>query len=135
MLLPAVWLSVANVAMAAEPPPAASMFLVASRELTDPNFSQTVVLLLRYDEDGAMGVIVNRRTRALLKDAIPGLDAGSRSRHHVYLGGPVQLGTLRSSPDRPSRLRTPITSSAIYRYRPAVGCSTASSPNLQTTRD
>ena len=95
MLLPAVWLSVANVAMAAEPPPAASMFLVASRELTDPNFSQTVVLLLRYDEDGAMGVIVNRRTRAFLKDAIPGLDAGSRSRHHVYLGGPVQLGTLR----------------------------------------
>lgn len=71
------------------------MFLVASRELTDPNFSQTVVLLLRYDQDGVMGVIVNRRTRAVLKDAMPELDAESRTRHHVYLGGPVQIGTLR----------------------------------------
>lgn len=71
------------------------MFLVASRDLTDPNFSRTVVLLLRYDDSGAMGVIVNRRTRAVLKDAIPDLNATDTTRHHVYLGGPVQLGTLR----------------------------------------
>jgi putative transcriptional regulator len=88
-------LFMADVAVTAQPPPAASMFLVASRDLTDPNFSRTVVLLLRYDQDGAMGVIVNRRTRVVLKDAIPGLDAGSGTTHHVYLGGPVQIGTLR----------------------------------------
>lgn len=88
--LPCSW-SAADV----EPAPAASMFLVAARDLTDPNFSKAVVLLLRYDESGAMGVIVNRPTRALLREAIPSLEATTRVRNRVYLGGPVQVGTLR----------------------------------------
>ena len=37
-------------------------FLVAARKLADPNFSQTVVLLVDYDQGGAMGVIINRPT-------------------------------------------------------------------------
>lgn len=95
LLLAATCLPAPDAAIGAEPAPSASMFLVASRELTDPNFSRTVILLLRYDDSGAMGVIVNRRTRVVLKDAIPDLDARDSARHHVYLGGPVQLGTLR----------------------------------------
>ena len=38
----------------------AGMLLLASPELVDPNFADTVVLLLDADEDGAMGVVLNR---------------------------------------------------------------------------
>jgi len=36
--------------------------LVASRKLRDPNFRQTVVLLLEHNDDGALGVVLNRPT-------------------------------------------------------------------------
>ena len=35
---------------------APGMFLVAPRELRDPNFRRSVVLLLQYERDGAMGM-------------------------------------------------------------------------------
>ena len=38
----------------------AGMLLLASPELLDPNFADTVVLLLDADEEGAMGVVLNR---------------------------------------------------------------------------
>src|SRR5688572_13493784 len=40
----------------------AGMLLVATPELVDPNFSDTVVLLLDVDEQGALGVVLNRPT-------------------------------------------------------------------------
>jgi putative transcriptional regulator len=38
----------------------AGMLLLASPELLDPNFVDTVVLLLDADDEGAMGVVINR---------------------------------------------------------------------------
>ncbi len=38
----------------------AGSFLVARPVLKDPNFAQTVVLLLAHNADGAFGVVVNR---------------------------------------------------------------------------
>jgi len=38
----------------------AGMLLLASPELVDPNFVETVVLLLDADDEGAMGVVINR---------------------------------------------------------------------------
>jgi putative transcriptional regulator len=64
-------------------------FLVASKELGDPNFMQTVVLLTKYDKRGAMGVIVNRPTRLRLASVFDKVPAAKERTDPVYSGGPV----------------------------------------------
>ncbi|MBI1788421.1 MAG: YqgE/AlgH family protein [Acidobacteria bacterium] len=79
---------------------AAGKFLVASRDLTDPNFAETVVLLVNYDENGAMGLIVNRRTRVPLSRVFDELKEAKGRADPVHVGGPVSrtgvLALLRS---------------------------------------
>ena len=41
-------------------PSLANHFLVAMPELQDPNFHQTVTLICQHDENGALGVVINR---------------------------------------------------------------------------
>jgi putative transcriptional regulator len=62
--------------------------LVASRNLGDPDFARTVVLLVRYDEKGALGLILNRRTDVPLSRVLD-LEAAKDRSDPVYLGGPV----------------------------------------------
>ncbi len=62
--------------------------LVASRSLRDPDFAGTVVLLVRYDEKGALGLILNRRTAVPLSRVLD-LEAAKGRSDPVYLGGPV----------------------------------------------
>jgi putative AlgH/UPF0301 family transcriptional regulator len=62
--------------------------LVASRSLGDPDFARTVVLLVRYDEKGVVGLILNRRTDIPLSRVLD-LDAAKGRSDPVYLGGPV----------------------------------------------
>jgi putative transcriptional regulator len=65
-------------------------FLIATPLLSDPNFSQTVVLMAHHDQEGAMGWVLNRiherPARALLTPT-------HRERVHaetpLHLGGPV----------------------------------------------
>jgi putative transcriptional regulator len=42
----------------------AGSFLIARSVLKDPNFAQSVVLVLNHDEDGALGLVVNRLLEA-----------------------------------------------------------------------
>jgi len=64
-------------------------FLVAARQLQDPNFSETVVLLIEYGENGAIGLIVNRPSDAELRAVLPDME-GLRKREDVlFIGGPV----------------------------------------------
>jgi putative transcriptional regulator len=81
---------------------AAGKFLVASRELGDPNFAEAVILLLQYDaEQGSMGLIVNRKTDLPLSRVFQDLKEAKGRTDPVYIGGPVELttvlGLLRSS--------------------------------------
>jgi putative transcriptional regulator len=71
--------------------PAKGRFLVASRSLSDPNFAQAVVLLLVYEERGAMGVIINRPSHVPLSSALPELEELRRRKDPVFFGGPVAL--------------------------------------------
>lgn len=69
--------------------PQIGMFLLATPRLSDPRFSRTVVLLLNYDETGALGVVVNRPTDLSLRDALAVPLPGSET-HLVHYGGPVE---------------------------------------------
>jgi putative AlgH/UPF0301 family transcriptional regulator len=60
--------------------------LVASRGLGDPHFAETVILLVRHDESGALGLILNRRTNVPLSRV---LDLAKDRSDPVYVGGPV----------------------------------------------
>jgi len=68
---------------------ARGMFLVAGRRLMDPNFSESVVLLLEYDAKGALGLIVNRPTEVPLADLLPEVEELKERADVVYVGGPV----------------------------------------------
>ena len=65
-------------------------FLVASRKLNDPNFSQTVVLLIRYDRYGASGVVINRPLTVKLSAVFPELKISKHRNEVIYFGGPVE---------------------------------------------
>jgi len=69
-------------------------FLVASRELRDTHFARTVILLLDYDEEGALGLIVNRRTPLRVASVFPGLGELDEDQHSVFEGGPVDRRSL-----------------------------------------
>jgi putative transcriptional regulator len=66
--------------------------LVAVPQLADPNFRQSVVLLLQQGDDGALGIVINRESPMLLRElcrdhSIP--YAGDPDKR-VRFGGPVQ---------------------------------------------
>lgn len=65
-------------------------FLVATPTLADPTFSRSVILMLNHDEDGALGIIVNRPTPATLAQVFPHLEHASDRTDTLYLGGPVR---------------------------------------------
>ena len=66
-------------------------FLVAGRDLRDPNFSRTVVLLIGYDPEGAMGLVINRRTHVPVSEVFTESEELRRAVGRIYLGGPVSL--------------------------------------------
>ena len=67
----------------------AGRLLVASRKMRDPRFAKSVILILRYEEQGALGLIVNQPTVVLLADLLPEVKDLKERGDRVYLGGPV----------------------------------------------
>ena len=64
-------------------------FLIASRDLTDPNFSESVILLIVYSSSGALGVVINRRSDVKLAKVLPDIDELQKRPDTLYIGGPV----------------------------------------------
>jgi putative transcriptional regulator len=65
--------------------------LVASPDLLDPNFLRTVVLIVQHNEQGALGLILNRRTHAKLKQVWEQVSPQPcDSEEYVHAGGPVE---------------------------------------------
>lgn len=78
----------------------AGRLLVASPRLVDPNFARTVVVLLNHDEQGAMGLVINRPTEVQVGDHLPEWVDSLVSPPVVFYGGPVEqsvgIGLRRS---------------------------------------
>lgn len=64
--------------------------LVAGPDLLDPNFRRTVVLISEHGEEGAMGVVLNRRSEHPVAEAVPDLADLVEPGERVHIGGPVQ---------------------------------------------
>lgn len=78
----------------AQTDPDRAFLLVANPELADPNFAGTVVLAVRADPGGPLGVILNRPTTTALSSVYPDrADAAGRN-DLVFFGGPVQPDAL-----------------------------------------
>ena len=68
----------------------AGKLLIASRSLRDPNFCQTVVLILEHNDDGALGVVLNRPTTRSVSEVREAVEFDPcECDQEIYLGGPV----------------------------------------------
>lgn len=65
-----------------------SILLVASRDLDDPNFQQSVVLVTRHGRSPPIGVIINRPLDVRLDKLFPALPQAGK--HLLHRGGPVE---------------------------------------------
>lgn len=77
---------------AAKPPTA--ILLVAKHDLSDPDFSDSVVLVMNNLGPAPVGIIVNRPTPVPVSRLFPDLKRLTRVRDRVYFGGPVEFGTV-----------------------------------------
>ena len=79
--------------MSVEPTALANQLLVALPSLADPNFARAVALICQHDDDGAMGVVVNRVSEYTLGDVFEqmGIESGDEALRAspVLAGGPV----------------------------------------------
>jgi putative transcriptional regulator len=89
----------------------AGMLLVASPALLDPNFADSVVLLLDVDEGGALGVVLNRPSGVRVRDVLEGWGEVVSEPDVLFQGGPVSVqgalavGAVRTERDVPVGFR------------------------------
>jgi putative transcriptional regulator len=77
-----------------EPAEREPVLLVASPDLQDPNFAQTVVLVMFPAGGGPLGVILNRPTPFRLGELFPQDPVLKTREDPVAFGGPVRLEAL-----------------------------------------
>ena len=64
--------------------------LVAGPALLDPNFWRTVVLIVEHNEEGALGLVLNRPSETSVAEAVPQLETLLDPDERLFIGGPVQ---------------------------------------------
>jgi putative transcriptional regulator len=68
--------------------------LIGAPSIFDPNFRKTVVLMAKHDDEGAMGVVLNRPLDTTVGEAAPQLSDIVDPDEPIYYGGPVQPTAL-----------------------------------------
>ena len=74
----------------AEPNWLEGFFLVSEADLVDPNFRRTVVLIIHHNEEGAFGLVLNRKLDLTLGDVVTEFQSAPSGRIPLFYGGPVQ---------------------------------------------
>jgi putative transcriptional regulator len=64
--------------------------LIAGPTLGDPNFWRTVVLIVEHNEEGALGLVLNRPSQTTVGEVVPQLADLVDPAEEVLVGGPVQ---------------------------------------------
>jgi len=71
-----------------------NQFLIAMPSLADPNFHGTVTFICEHNEQGAMGIIINRPLDLTLGEVLSHMNIDPKEAavalYPVYMGGPVQ---------------------------------------------
>lgn len=79
-------------------------FLIAMPSMGDPNFHRSVTLICQHDENGAMGVVINRPLNMTVGDVLEQLEIPKETfpspELPIYSGGPVQtsVGLILHTP-------------------------------------
>jgi putative transcriptional regulator len=68
--------------------------LVATPLLTDPNFDRTVILMLEDNEEGALGLVLNRPSPLEIGEPLPDWADLSATPPVVFVGGPVSRSSV-----------------------------------------
>jgi len=71
-----------------------AILLVARDGLPDPDFADSVVLVMNNLGPAPVGVIVNRPTKIAVSELFPQLKQLARVHDKVYFGGPVEYGSV-----------------------------------------
>lgn len=83
-----------------------SHFLIAMPALADPNFQHTVTFICAHNEEGAMGIVINRQLDVMLGEVLSQMNLKPVNEvidtMAVYQGGPVQTdrGFILHTPDQ-----------------------------------
>ena len=72
----------------------AGQLLIASPSMGDPRFVRTVILMVKHDRNGALGIVINRpvgeRSIAQLLEALGENADGAEGSVRIFMGGPVE---------------------------------------------
>src|SRR5262249_16998779 len=68
--------------------------LVATPALGDPNFDRTVVFILEHNEEGALGLVLNRPSPVEVNDPLPDWSSLAANPATVFVGGPVSRSSV-----------------------------------------
>jgi putative transcriptional regulator len=71
-------------------PSTARRLLVSVPTLDDPNFFRSVVFVIEHTDDGAVGLVLNQPTDALISEALPDWAEVAGPPAVAFVGGPVQ---------------------------------------------
>lgn len=74
--------------------PLTAILLIAKGDLRDPNFADSVVLVMNNLGPAPVGLVVNRPTEITVAKIFPDLKRLAQLHDKVYFGGPVELESV-----------------------------------------
>jgi putative transcriptional regulator len=81
-------------AFADDAKPLTTILIVARAELPDPNFKDSVVLVMNNIGPAPAGVIINRPTRIAVSRLFPDIESLAQLDDKLYFGGPVEVESV-----------------------------------------